>query len=198
MSNVAGDVALVILAGGTGSRLGGVDKARIVRHDITQLQRWIGAFRDQVSEIYICNRTGDPVLDVIALPDDTAWAPRSGPIAGLSAAAACASAPWLLSIPVDAVSLPPRLLQQMLARADDEIDVVRLVDQDGPQHLIALWRVSAVRERLSEARALDERAIWKLQLDRLAEVQYPDFHCGNLNTPADLRAFDAHTPDEIS
>ncbi len=194
MSNVADNLSLAILAGGLGSRLGGVDKSKIVRNNVTQLERWIRAWDGEVAEILVCNRTGEAVGIAKALPDDSTWEAMSGPIAGLSAAAKCAQTEWLFSMPVDTVSLPDNLLHDMCALIEPGINVIRLVDQDGPQHLIALWRVSALREQLSDAVLNDERAIWKLQQDHLTEVHHPEFHCGNLNTERDLDAFNAMKP----
>lgn len=196
MSSVADSVSLAILAGGLGSRLGGVDKSRIMRNNVTQLERWVRAFDGKVSRIFVCNRTGEAVGIATSLVDDPAWAPMSGPIAGLSAAANAVQTQWLLTVPVDAVSLPDDLLDEMTARMATDIDVIRLVDQDGPQHLIALWRVESLRENLRDASDHDERAIWKLQQDHLTEVHRLEFHCGNLNTLQDLDAFNAAKPHE--
>lgn len=191
MSNAAADVSLAILAGGLGTRLGGADKSLIQRDGSTQMARWVSAFADQVKTIYVCNRTGDGVPRATALADDMAWPPLSGPIAGLSAAANAVRENWLLTLPVDTVQVPGDLIARMLTLSDVTVDVVRLVDADGPQPLIALWRVAALRERIAVALTNGEHAIHRLQDTRRADLELRDFRCGNLNTPEDLLACSA-------
>jgi molybdopterin-guanine dinucleotide biosynthesis protein A len=180
-------ITLGIFAGGRASRLGGLEKAWLERDGVPQVVRIARRFDVQVASVIVsANRdlarySGHGFT---AVADEAAGA---GPIAGLDSLGRTCRTPWLLTIPVDVIGANECLLQTLVAEA--ATTGAFAVDDDGPQPLVALWRVDAFREATTAAMASRNFAIHALQ-DQLgmAEVRFPGVRFGNLNTPADLIA----------
>ncbi len=180
-------VTLGILAGGRASRLGGLDKAWLERDGVPQVLRIAHRFDAQVAMVVVsANRDLSRYSDhgITALADDLADA---GPMAGLDVISRICRTRWLLTIPVDVIDVNECLLQTLAAEA--AATGAFAVDDDGPQPLVALWRVDALREAVTAAIASRDFAIHALQ-ERLsmAQVRFAGVRFGNLNTPADLIA----------
>lgn len=116
-SIVAHDITGVILAGGQGKRLGGVDKGLVPLHEKPLVEYVINVLRPQVGRLVIsANRNqeayaayGFPVIaDVIG--------GYYGPLAGMLSAMRAADTPFILTAPCD-VPAPPSDLAERLAAA---------------------------------------------------------------------------------
>ncbi|WP_202844679.1 molybdenum cofactor guanylyltransferase [Luteimonas saliphila] len=180
-------ITLGILAGGSALRLGGRDKAWLMRDGEPQVLRIAKRFEDGTAAVLVSANAGlDRYADagLAAVRDRSAGA---GPLSGLDALAAACRTPWLLTLPVDLVDAGDNLPRTLAAGR--HADGARARDDDGPQPLVALWRVAALREAAIAALAAGEFAVHALQarLD-LAEVPLAGVRFGNLNTPDDLRA----------
>ncbi|MGN6112275.1 MAG: molybdenum cofactor guanylyltransferase [Luteimonas sp.] len=184
--NAGAGTTLGILAGGRATRLGGRDKAWLERDGTPLVLALARRFGDGADGLLIsANRDLERYrahgLRVVA--DRVAGI---GPLGGIDALAAACATPGLLTVPVDAwavdAALPARL------RAAGEGGAVA-EDDDGPQPLLALWRVAALREALAPALASGDHAVHALQ-SRLgmARVRFAGARFGNLNTPGDLAA----------
>ncbi len=93
-----------------------------------------------------------------------------GPLAGIAAALAHCTTPWLLTVPVDAPSLPRDLAQQLFAAAmSTAADAAIAYENVRPQPMFALYR-----NRLAEAAATalaQDLPVWRWQQQiRAAEV----------------------------
>ena len=182
----AGLVTLGILAGGQALRIGGRDKARLVREGRTQLERVLAAFHLPFRErllSYNRDPAGLPAIGLRVVSDLTAG--FAGPVAALQALAAECHSPWLLTVPVDCTSIPPTLGIDLLAAAG--ADGTGIDDADGPQPLVGLWRVAALRPACEHAlasghpRARDVRAALQVRILDLSPLRL-----GNLNSPEDI------------
>jgi len=182
------DITLGILAGGRGTRLGGLDKAWLQRGGEPQVLRWQRHFAATTASVLVSSNAGPARytqvgLAVVAdrLGDDL------GPIAGLDALANACRTPWLLTIPVDLVDVDECLLPTLISASAANGACAR--DDDGAQPLVALWRVASLREALAAAGATVDPAVHRLQ-SRLGMscVHFDGVRFGNLNTPADLAA----------
>ena len=188
----AHDITLGLLAGGAGSRLGGVDKAWLQRSGVPQVLRLAKRLSGETASVLVsANR--DPVryaeAGLIAIPDRRAGI---GPIAGLDALANACTTPWLLTVPVDLVDVNDCLLRSLAVAGGDGAFAI---DDDGAQPLVALWRVEALRDALSQALAENEIAVHALQARMgMAGVRFAGFRFGNLNTPGDLVAAGIESP----
>lgn len=180
-----GDITLGLLAGGRATRLGGRDKAWMVRDGMPQVERWRRRFPGQTGPLLVsCNRDlaryaerGIPVVADIT--------PGLGPLAGLEALADACATPWLFTLPVDLYDVNDCLLRTLLAaRAPDG---AHAVDEDGTQPLVALWRVAALRTAVAAMIAAGELSAQRLHARlETAAIRFDGVRFGNLNTPADL------------
>ena len=188
MDPIARDqISLGLLAGGRACRLGGVDKAWLSRGGVPQVQRLAARFGGQVARVLVsANR--DPwrfaEAGLVPVADRIADA---GPIAALDALATVCATPWLFTLPVDVVDANDCALRTLLAAR--AADGARARDADGPQPLVALWRVASLRAAVADALAAGQFAVHALQGRlALAEVAFDGVRFGNLNTPGDLVA----------
>lgn len=181
------DITLGILAGGRASRLGGQDKAWLERGGMPQVVRITRRFKAQVGSMLVsANRDRQRYAEhgLVAVADD---APDAGPMGGIDALVRVCRTPWLLTLPVDVIDVNECLLQTLAAKAG--ITGASAIDDDGPQPLVALWRVERLHEAIAAAMTCRDFAIHTLQ-ERLnmAQVRFAGVRFGNLNTPADLIA----------
>ncbi|HET7126443.1 MAG TPA: NTP transferase domain-containing protein [Lysobacter sp.] len=186
------DITLGLLAGGMGSRLGGVDKGWLQRSGVPQVLRLAKRLSGETAAVLVsANRDPTRYADagLVAIPDRHA---DIGPIAGLDALAAACRTPWLLTVPVDLVDVNDCLLRSLAAAGGEGAFAI---DDDGAQPLVALWRVETLREALSQSLAANEIAIHALQARiGMTGVRFGGFRFGNLNTPADLAAAGIEPP----
>ncbi|KAF1691093.1 molybdenum cofactor guanylyltransferase [Pseudoxanthomonas koreensis] len=183
----AGELTLGLLAGGRGVRLGGVDKAWLERDGVPQVLRFARRFPGETGPVLVsANRDVQRYTDagLEAVPDRIGDG-GSGPLAGIDALAAACATPWLLTVPVDLFDVNDCLVRTLLAGA--AADGAMAEDDDGLQPLVALYRVSRLREVLPAMIAGGELAPRALarHLD-LSRVRLPGVRFGNLNTPQDL------------
>lgn len=187
----------VILAGGRGLRMGGVDKALLPLGGRSLLERVIERARPQVSDLAL-NANGDPSrfafsgLPVIA--DGIADWP--GPLAGVLAALDWASeikrnTGWVMTFPVDCPFVPLDLAPTLSAAITDQGgDIARAFSGDRPHPLAALW---PIRLRRHLRRAMIEDGIrgvqeWTARY-RVVQVEFPAIPFDpflNINRPEDL------------
>lgn len=177
---------LGLLAGGQGRRLGGVDKAWLEKDGVPQVLRLAARVRDEVDGVLVsANRSLERYAahGLDAVPDRR---PGLGPLGGLDALVAACNTPWLLTLPVDLVSVNDCLLRSLRAAGGDG---AWAEDDDGRQPLVALWRVDAVRAALPEVLASGDLSVRALQAClAMSAVAFEGLRFGNLNTPADLAA----------
>lgn len=182
------NLTLGILAGGRATRLGGIDKAWLLRDDVPQVLRWQRRFADEVAKTLVSAnrdllRYEEAGLEAVA---DRAEG-VAGPLAGLDALFAHCTTPWLLTLPVDLIGVNECLLPTLAAGAGVAGAYAR--DDDGVQPLVALWHPDAARAAAQEAIAASEHSIQQLQLRLpMRAVRFAGVRFGNLNTPEDLRA----------
>ena len=132
----------VILAGGRGQRLGGIDKGLAPYRGRPLIEWVIERIEPQVDEFVInANRSPEryAAYGVPVIPDVLGDFP--GPLAGLHAGLVRASHDWVLTIPCDTPSLPRDLVARMQAGLSSEnIEVVVAANPDGwePRHPMGL------------------------------------------------------------
>ena len=186
------DITLGLLAGGAGSRLGGVDKAWLRRGGVPQVLRLAKRLSGETASALVSANRDLPryaEAGLTAIPDRRT---HIGPIAGLDAFSASCETPWLLTVPVDLVDVNDCLLRSLAAAGGEGAFAI---DDDGAQPLVALWRVEALRAALSQALAENGIAVHALQARMgMVGVRFAGFRFGNLNTPADLAAAGIQAP----
>ena len=195
------DVTGVVLAGGRGQRMGGVDKGLLLLAGRPLVVRVLDRLQPQVGAVSIsANRQvdsyaafGHPVL-----ADENG--DFAGPLAGVLAALSACRTPWLLCVPCDAPMLPLDLAQRLHdAAAREEAagavactgpgDGNGLLQQVQPTFLLLHQRlVLPLRETLARA----ERSVQRFAAAQgIVRVRFDDESAfANVNTPQDLASME--------
>jgi molybdenum cofactor guanylyltransferase len=150
----------IILAGGRGSRAGGVDKGLLPWRQATRVEAVLEGLQPQVDDIIIsANRNlhryrelGYTVVED-KLPD------YQGPLAGIAACLAQCRHPLVIVVPCDSPRLPQDLAARLLAPFEDEgIDLSFASDGVRGQYLFTAIRQTC-RPSLLECLADGERSV---------------------------------------
>ena len=144
-----GTIAAVILAGGQGRRLGGVDKALLPVGQQPLLVHVLARLRPQCAKIVLSANGDHDRFRTFALPVVADAGPDQGPLAGIAAAAAAIAVRWpevthILTVPVDVPLLP----LDLAVRLADVLKVCPhqavIAEAGGRMHwTIALWPIAA-------------------------------------------------------
>lgn len=120
MSKHTHDITAVILAGGQGSRLAGLDKGLVELNKVPLIQHLIERIQVQVSEIVIsANRnikTYEKYGFTVYEDDITDFA---GPLAGILKALQQCQSEWLLAVPADSPFIPRDLALRLSQNIQD-------------------------------------------------------------------------------
>jgi molybdopterin-guanine dinucleotide biosynthesis protein A len=173
----------VVLAGGSGRRLGGVDKPALRVGEQSLLDRVLSAVADASVTVVVgpARETSRPVTWVREKP------PGGGPVAALAAGLPLVTSSLVAVLAADLPFLDAGTVSQLRGALGD-YDGALLVDDDGrDQLLVGVWRTAALRAALpaSVAGARLGAVLGGLRAVRLsADVQpAPWFDC---DTEADL------------
>ena len=182
----SGATTLGLLAGGRATRLGGLDKAWLEKGGEPQVLRLARRVQGEVDVVLVSANRDLERYASHGLATVVDRQPGLGPLGGLDALAWGCTTPWLLTLPVDLVSINDCLLRSLRAAGRDG---AWAEDDDGRQPLVALWRTGALRAALPAALDSGDLSTQSLQarLDMVA-VRFTGLRFGNLNTPADLAA----------
>ncbi|GAB3625260.1 molybdenum cofactor guanylyltransferase [Pandoraea terrae] len=187
----------VILAGGRGQRMGGLDKglqplhgAPLAAHVMQRLQPQVGAL------LISANRHADryAALGAPVVGDHAGGFP--GPLAGMLAGLEAANTPFVITVPCDSPFLPGDLVARLgAALMLGHADAAFAITDSGPHPVFALLRTSLAGS-LAQALARDERRVqaW-LARHKAVQVHFPDerpFY--NINTLEDLHAYERRGP----
>jgi molybdenum cofactor guanylyltransferase len=188
----------LVLCGGRGSRMGGVDKGLQVLRGRPMVEWVLARFAPQVDEVLInANQNLERYADLgrRVVPDDIAG--FAGPLAGLHAGLKVAAHPLVATCPCDSPFLPPDLvarLREPLEREGAELAVARTGGQPHPVFSLVRREVLPGLTRFLESggRKIDA---WYAAL-KTVEVRFDDEAeaFSNINTPEELRAWDRAPP----
>lgn len=197
------EMAGVLLAGGLGRRMGGVDKALVSLGGRALAARAVSRLSPQVGTL-ILNANGDPArfahLGLPVVADETT--DFAGPLAGVLAALH-----WfarekpevraVLSASVDVPFLPGDLASRLhqALHADSSALVAAAQSRGQRHHVIALWRMEAAAE-IEAALAQGLRKA-ETVVDRLRAVAVP-FTDLEINGQAIDPFFNINTPEDLA
>ncbi len=189
----------VVLAGGLGRRMGGVDKGLQLLNGRSLVGHIIDRLAPQVSELLINANQNDERYAAFGhrvVPD--AIPGFAGPLAGLHAALAVATHPLVATAPCDSPFLPADLvlrLFQALTAANADLAVARTGDQ---MHPVFCLCQRTLLPQLTDFLARGERkmALWHAEL-KVAVVAFDDQAAAfeNINTRAELGRFETNRED---
>jgi molybdopterin-guanine dinucleotide biosynthesis protein A len=145
-------LAAVILAGGRGDRLGGVDKARLKVGGVRLIDRVAESLSRQAATILVASRTpgiGQRALPADAIEISDIASDFAGPLAGIVAAVAwLQSRPnppeFLLSVAVDTPFFPTDFGAVALQALSDGCGAAIACYDGQPYPTNAVWRLSAI------------------------------------------------------
>lgn len=186
----------VVLAGGRGRRLGGVDKAGLRLHGERLVDRTVGAARNAGARRVIVvgpESAGSP--RTIVVREDP---PFTGPLAALAAALPRVDADLLLLLTCDLVR-PARVCDLLRSKPPGPgVDGTVLRDADGrAQWLAGLYRVTALRAGILRFDSATDHAPLRAILNpaRLAWIDAPPDTTADIDAPADLARAQQETAD---
>ncbi|MCK5722951.1 MAG: molybdenum cofactor guanylyltransferase [Gammaproteobacteria bacterium] len=114
------NITAVILAGGQGSRLGGVDKGLVSLRQISLVQHVVNRVEPQVTEIIIsANRNLDAYTNLGYPVYTDEVSDFAGPLAGILKALQHCQSEWLLTIPADSPFIADDLARRLIENVED-------------------------------------------------------------------------------
>lgn len=180
----------VILAGGRGSRMGGVDKGLVLLQNQPLIQHVISRLKPQVDEIIInANRkiAQYQAFGFTVIQDESA--DFIGPLAGLQLGLTHSKYCYVLTVPCDSPHLPADLTQRLLKALIENNADVAVASSDGFAHPVFCLCKKGLLPSLNDYMAQDNRKVsaWQKSL-AYVEVDFSD--CSeafiNLNTHEEL------------
>jgi molybdopterin-guanine dinucleotide biosynthesis protein A len=182
-------IGAVVLAGGRGTRLGGVDKAALELAGATLLERALAATEAADQVVVVGNRVSTSRPVTWTREDPPGGGPAAGLLAGLDGFTPTPDLLFVLA--VDMPRVTPTTFARLLGVVDRDADLdgAVLVDADGRrQPLAAVYRASAL-DGARPARPEDEPGLSVRSLVaglRLAEVPGEGAETCDVDTWADL------------
>lgn len=187
----APEITAIILAGGRGRRLGGIDKGLHEVAGQTLIERVLGRVANQVDSVMInanrnlpeYRRYGHPVVEDVV---DEPCGPLGGMLSGLQAA----KTDLVLFCPCDASFLPADLVERLLKKMQDEsAEIAAVGDEFGLQPVCCLMKRDLAEDLAHFIRSgARETAEW-LKRHSLAIEDFSDWPANywSMNTPEDQK-----------
>jgi molybdenum cofactor guanylyltransferase len=184
----------LILAGGQGRRMGGVDKGLQPLRGKPMVEWVLDRLRPQVTEMVI--NANQHLADYArfghrVVPDEIVG--FAGPLAGLHAGLKANVHPFLVTVPCDSPFLPPDLVARLhaaLVTAHADLAVAKTADQPHPVFALVRESLASHLERFLESggRKIDA---WYASL-KVVEVPFDDQAAAfsNINTRDELAQFE--------
>lgn len=135
------DVTGIVLAGGQGRRMGGVDKGLVELDGKPLVAHVIARLAPQVATLVVNanrNATRYAAFGYPVVPD--ALGGFAGPLAGLQAGLSAAATPHVVTVPCDSPFLPTDLVSRLaegLAAGNADLAVAKTLDQPHPVFALA-------------------------------------------------------------
>lgn len=198
----AAEVTGLILAGGRGSRLGGVDKGLLALDGRPLVERIADRLRPQVGRLLLnANRSLDAYralgFEVIVDPTPEGVDAFAGPLAGMLAGLETIGAGWLACVPCDSPFVPADYVDRMLAAARGANAGVAMASCGGRQPVFALLRAGLAGDLRRSLQAGERKIDRWFSAVGMVEVDFSDRPEAfvNLNSPEDWATLAAAASD---
>jgi len=194
MPTTTQNITAVILAGGQGSRLGGLDKGLVELKKVPLVQHIIDRLKPQVADIMISANRNLKIYTDFGYPvyeDD--MANFAGPLAGILKALQQCKSEWLLIVPADSPFIPNDLAQRLIQNIKENKVVI---PHDGKYlHPTFALIHKSLAESLDDFLQQGERKarVW-MQQQTHAIVDFSDQEQAfiNINTDDELKSAELH------
>ncbi|OUR87298.1 molybdenum cofactor guanylyltransferase [Gammaproteobacteria bacterium 42_54_T18] len=193
------DITGIILAGGAGSRMGGVDKGWVILNDLPLVSHTLARLRPQVNSVVIsANREleryrslGINVVKDLSTANDDINTPNNfqGPVAGILAALKSISTPYAVIVPVDAPLLAENLVQVLCYRGNKPATLSLIDDGERTHPLFGLYHRSLIESLECYYQEGNRRLMrWCMQQSPLI-IKKPELlpSFANINDPDSLK-----------
>jgi molybdopterin-guanine dinucleotide biosynthesis protein A len=193
------DITGIVLAGGRGSRMGGVDKGLQIHLGMPLAMHALLRLAPQVGEMMINANRNLGAYESMGVPvwPDT-MTDYAGPLAGFLTGLERCETPYLVTVPCDSPLFPADLVERLggeLESAGAEIAIAATREGDATRtHPVFCLMKASLMESLMSYTAGGQRKIdrWTAQ-HRAIEVQFDDAAAFvNANTAAELRQLQSH------
>ena len=202
-------ITAVVLAGGRGTRMGGVDKGLQLFNGIPLAQYALQRLQLQASSVVINanrNLADYESFGVPIWPDDNTLGEFAGPLAGVLTALQRCETPFLLTVPCDAPLFPADLAKRLsLALTQQQADIAVASAPESnesddasehgkacrPQPVFSLMKVAVLPSLLTYMQAGGRKVSTWMAQHRVALVAF------NLPDDAPHAFFNANTPAEL-
>jgi molybdenum cofactor guanylyltransferase len=192
------DITGLILAGGRGSRMGGVDKGLQNHLGMPLALHALRRLAPQVGKVMINANRNIAVYEAMGAP---VWADEvpdyAGPLAGILAGLAHCETPYLATVPCDTPNFPRDLVERLMrGLADIDGDMAMAFTRDGGvprrQPVFSLMNISVRESAAAYVRSGQGNVgFWASRL-RCAQVVFEDDRAFfSANTPGDLAQLQA-------
>ncbi len=189
------DITGLVLAGGRGSRMGGVDKGLqnhrglpLALHALLRLQSQVGAVLVNANRNLAAYESMGAEVWPDAVPD------YPGPLAGFLAGLEHCETPWMLTVPCDTPNFPADLaarLAEAAQAADAEVAMAATQDPDGTrqrQPVFCLLRTDLLESLVAFIQSGQRKIDRWTDQHRVVEVLFEDAGAfDNANTPEELQ-----------
>ncbi len=182
------DTGAILLSGGRGSRLGGIEKGLAPLAGRPLIQWVIERIAPQVDELVISANHQTEAYRTLGWPVIADTLPNQpGPLAGILASAANMRSEWLLVVPCDTPFLPADLVTQLAAATGPETLLARAVDA-GQAHYAIMRLHRSLLSDMAAFLAKGQRSVQRWQARHTCgEALFQDATAfANLNTAEDL------------
>lgn len=193
------DITGLVLAGGKGSRMGGVDKGLQLHHGVPLALHALRRLAPQVGRAMLnANRNHADYL-AMGVPVWSDCLPgHAGPLAGFQAGLAHCATPWLATVPCDSPFFPEdtvRRLAQAAAEANAEIAIAATREHGRlrAQPVFCLMRATMLESLVRFTQGGRFKVGEWTAAQRAVEVAFDDpLAFANANTADELRALQRH------
>ena len=192
----------LVLAGGLGQRMGGLDKGLQPFHGQPLAQRALQRLRPQVAQLAINANRHHALYGAWGVP---VWSDLhqgfAGPLAGFLTGLKRSSTPWLLTVACDTPAFPQDLAARLVQEAQRTGSLVTMAASSGadgqvqPEPVFCLLHRS-LAPSLQQALTAGERRVrrWAGQQGCTMVVFNPADAFANANTPEQLAALEQANP----
>lgn len=177
------NITALILAGGRGTRMGGVDKGLLELDGSPMVMHLARTLAPQVREILLSANRSHPQyrgLGFVPLPDQRA--DFAGPLAGIETAFAELDTPYLVVCPCDTPHIPGNYASRLFdSLGDGDACFARSDVRDHYLHLLVRRQAASTLTDYLDGGGRSVRG-WLDQLDARSTV-FPEAELRNINTP---------------